>query len=148
MPGIENAEAAPDPGAASPSPLAKMLLDLKEITSTTVALSIVGVTLFAFWYAFTHTVSDVQKDLLGPAMSLLGTVTGYYFGRVPSEKRAESAESTSAQVHQAAERTRQQARMAIDDAVDTIQSSGSGDARGVGVPTGVIGQLRSIRSRI
>ena len=38
--------------------------------------------------------SDDQKYLLGIALSLAGTVTGYYFGRVPAEKRAESAEKS------------------------------------------------------
>ena len=33
-----------------------------------------------------------QKDLLQVAIALLGTVTGYYLGRVPAEKRAVRAE--------------------------------------------------------
>jgi hypothetical protein len=36
-----------------------------------------------------------QKDLLLYGLSLLGTVTGYYFGRVPAERRADSAQQSA-----------------------------------------------------
>ena len=36
-----------------------------------------------------------QKDLLTIAMGLLGTVTGYYLGRVPAELRAGKAQSAA-----------------------------------------------------
>jgi hypothetical protein len=37
-----------------------------------------------------------QKDIMLYGLSLLGTVTGYYFGRVPAELRARQAEATAA----------------------------------------------------
>jgi hypothetical protein len=36
-----------------------------------------------------------QKDLLLYALALLGTVTGYYLGRVPAEQRAQQAQQTA-----------------------------------------------------
>jgi hypothetical protein len=36
-----------------------------------------------------------QKDLLLYALALLGTVTGYYLGRVPAELRAQQAQQTA-----------------------------------------------------
>ncbi len=35
---------------------------------------------------------DQRKDILLIAVGILGTVTGYYFGRTPAERRAEGAE--------------------------------------------------------
>jgi hypothetical protein len=44
-----------------------------------------------------------QKDLLLYALALLGTVTGYYLGRVPAELRAQQAQQTAtASQHQLA----------------------------------------------
>lgn len=37
-----------------------------------------------------------QKDILQVAVTLLGTVTGYYLGRVPAERRAQQAERREA----------------------------------------------------
>ncbi len=36
-----------------------------------------------------------QKDVLLYALALLGTVTGYYLGRVPAEQRAQQAQQTA-----------------------------------------------------
>jgi hypothetical protein len=36
-----------------------------------------------------------QKDIMLYGLSLLGTVTGYYLGRVPAERRADSAQQTA-----------------------------------------------------
>jgi len=36
-----------------------------------------------------------EKDVLQFVLPILGTVLGYYFGRVPAERRAESAEQTA-----------------------------------------------------
>lgn len=38
---------------------------------------------------------DRQKDLLLYALALLGTVTGYYLGRVPAEQRAQQAQQAA-----------------------------------------------------
>jgi hypothetical protein len=38
-----------------------------------------------------------QKDILLIAMGLLGTVTGYYFGRVPAERGADAARAAQKQ---------------------------------------------------
>ena len=43
-----------------------------------------------------------QKDILLYAISLLGTVTGYYLGRVPAELRANTAQSQASSANNAA----------------------------------------------
>ncbi len=40
-----------------------------------------------------------QKDVMLVAIGLFGSVIGYYFGRVPAEKRADRAESAAQQAH-------------------------------------------------
>jgi hypothetical protein len=45
---------------------------------------------------------DRQKDLLLLAIALLGTVTGYYFGRVPAELRASQANQSAVVANNAA----------------------------------------------
>lgn len=88
-----------------------------------------------------------QKDLLMIVMGLLGTVMGYYFGRVPAELRAQTAERTAdkaqadlsattglltdatsaaATATQAAQSTKQEARDAADAALAALNSSGGG----------------------
>lgn len=48
-----------------------------------------------------------QKDLLLYALALLGTVTGYYLGRVPAELHAQKADREAKQAEAAAQGARQ-----------------------------------------
>jgi hypothetical protein len=74
-----------------------------------------------------------QKDLLVIAIGLLGTVTGYYLGRVPAELRAQTAQgllndatTATAQANQNADRVKQDARAAADAALRALQGQGPG----------------------
>jgi hypothetical protein len=54
-----------------------------------------------------------QKDLLLYALALLGTVTGYYLGRVPAELHAQNAEREAKQAQDEQVRTKRRVRSAI-----------------------------------
>jgi hypothetical protein len=69
-------------------------LNFKEIVTAAIALAIVATLIALLWWGFIKgdTLGDNQKYIIGIVLSLAGTVTGYYFGRVPAEKRADTAE--------------------------------------------------------
>jgi hypothetical protein len=125
-----------------------MRFDLKEATTALIALMIVGVTLFAFWRSVTGVANDSQKDMLGLGLSLLGTVMGYYFGRMPSERRAESAEAAAQNADEHARQTRQTARVAVDEALDVMQTPELEGSRTLGAQSKAVAQLRAIRNRL
>lgn len=68
--------------------------NFKEIVTAAIALAIVATLIGLLWWGFDkgEKLEDNQKYIIGIVLSLAGTVTGYYFGRVPAEKRAETAE--------------------------------------------------------
>jgi hypothetical protein len=68
--------------------------DLKELVAALIAASIIAFTIYWLFEIFNspNNATENQKYVLGIAVALAGTVTGYYFGRVPAEKRAETAE--------------------------------------------------------
>jgi H+/gluconate symporter-like permease len=69
-------------------------LNFKEIVTAAIALAIVTTMIAFLWWGFNKgkDLEENQKYIIGIALSLAGTVTGYYFGRVPAEKRADTAE--------------------------------------------------------
>ena len=69
-------------------------LNFKEIVTAAIAISIVASLITMLWICFVQSgkISDDEKFIIGIILSLAGTVTGYYFGRVPAEKRADTAE--------------------------------------------------------
>ena len=77
---------------------------LKEAVTSVLALAIAAVTLLLLVLTFegakksgTAAVAAFtrQKDVLQFVLPILGTVLGYYFGRVPAERRAEAAEQSA-----------------------------------------------------
>jgi hypothetical protein len=77
---------------------------VKELMTSLLALSIAGVTLGLLVAAFASAGAtgssavdafNRKKDVLLLALPVLGTILGYYFGRVPAERRAEQAEQTA-----------------------------------------------------
>ena len=69
---------------------------VREISVTTLSAAIAGVTLYMLVKCFSGAGGNAftsQKDILSIAMGLFGTVTGYYFGRIPAEKAADAAKS-------------------------------------------------------
>lgn len=53
-----------------------------------------------------------RKDVMLYALSLLGTVLGYYFGRVPAERRAEKAEQARGEAQESADQAAGRAAVA------------------------------------
>lgn len=66
-----------------------------------VAIVTLGLLVATFWASSTRAFDD-KKNVLLVGLPLLGTVLGYYFGRVPAEKRADQAQQ-SAQASQQAQ---------------------------------------------
>ena len=82
---------------------------IREIMATVIALVILAVTLWMLYDTYLvarDSLGDLtepqaraaldaysrQRDVLAVALALLGAVIGYYFGRVPAERRADRAE--------------------------------------------------------
>lgn len=85
------------------------LPDIKEWVAAVLALSIVGFTLWAMHGLFTAdpTKSSANmSSILQAAIGLAGTVTGYYFGRIPAEKAAQQANQAAGQANAATQRAR------------------------------------------
>ncbi|MFQ8433922.1 hypothetical protein [Amaricoccus sp. W119] len=60
-----------------------------------------------------------QKDMLLLALGLLGTVTGYYFGRVPAEKNADASKREADQANATLDATKK----AAGDASTVVEES-------------------------
>ena len=97
----------------------------REAGSAAIAVAIVLLTLVLLYQTF-QSAADAQarKDVLLIAVSLLGTVTGYYFGRVPSELRAQAAEHASRKAEQRELESRSIVRHNVDAALDALRTSG------------------------
>jgi TctA family transporter len=130
----------------------------REILTGAISLSIVGISLVLLWNTYqaaeqVNNDKDVMrfaslKDILSMAFSLLGTVTGYYLGRVPAESFAEAAKKTAEMATQKEKETRMMVRKEIDE----LLSSASALDATTRSPDDTINQLklglRSLRDRI
>lgn len=80
----------------------------REVITALISVIILVASMAAFWFTFlaareSFAETDLakrqayerQKDLLTIATGLLGTVTGYYLGRVPAELRAATAQTAA-----------------------------------------------------
>ena len=90
----------------------------KEIITAAIALAIVASLITMLWICFVQTekITDDEKFIIGIILSLAGTVTGYYFGRVPAEKRADTAERGSGHCEGRAGKGGRQGRGCQEDA--------------------------------
>lgn len=88
------APAAGTPAATPPPPTTiPGVVWLREWTTTAIAGIVVVVTMVILAWTFTGaTTFQEHKDILTLALPILGSIIGYYFGRVPAERRAEAAE--------------------------------------------------------
>jgi hypothetical protein len=119
-----------EPPAPSPDP---GLRRFREYVAASIALLIVVGTfvmlLAAFWYIDNNDTFARVKDLLLIINPFMGVVIGYYFNKVSTEARAESAESTartaSASAQQAMAEAQQAgaAREAAQNEVQTVKSA-------------------------
>jgi len=71
------------------------------------------------------------KEVVAPALGLLGTVIGYYFGRVPAERHADTARDAAIAAHQRELKVRQQVHAGLAD----IQQKHNGTKEGAGTDT-------------
>ncbi len=73
----------------------------KEVVAAVIALTIVGMTICFLCYMFFSPTGSDEKTwqrwmtVLQTSMALAGTVTGYYFGRIPAERAAATAMQAS-----------------------------------------------------
>ena len=118
----------------------------KEMGTSFIALAIVGVTLTLLYQTFRDAV-DIQgkKDVLLIAMSLLGTVTGYYFGRIPGELRAEAAEEASRKAERREAKNRATVRQTVDTALHSLKGDRVGDQRDYDGAGSVVSRLEALR---
>lgn len=78
---------------------------LKEVVAAALSVVIVGFTMYFMWKMFEApdnigaNIWQHQSAILQVAVGFAGTITGYYFGRIPAERAAASAQqaATSAQ---------------------------------------------------
>jgi hypothetical protein len=169
-------------GKSGGSSSADGLTWLKESMTSLLAAAIVVVALALLWRTFTAgggsgksapSIFARDKDVLQYILPILGTVIGYYFGRVPAERRAEKAEQTAtgaqkqaesstesaarANVAQAtAEQQTQQLRADTRATLTRVQNALTGNARSVlsagGVPAAdtqlALAELRALDDRL
>jgi hypothetical protein len=92
------------------------------------------------------------KDLLAVVVGLLGTVLGYYFGKIPAEKSAEAARSEAATARsaaQSAEEARQAARNQVGAALALArQPPLPGVSGGSGGPHQLLSMLEGAHDRL
>lgn len=101
-------------------PAAKLTLDaalaLKEAVTTALAFGISVVTLWMLVTTFKHagTLGE-KKDILMLGLGLLGTVTGFYLGRVPAERAADAAQKQAQDAERKGAQDTATALEALDD---------------------------------
>ena len=109
---------APPEGAKPPALHCEWLQIFREVITAVIGLSILGVSLWILGKTYcsardsfksesadsTKAAAEIkaqvdafgrEKDILLLTMGLLGTVTGYYLGRVPAESRAQNAQQAA-----------------------------------------------------
>jgi 4-amino-4-deoxy-L-arabinose transferase-like glycosyltransferase len=121
--------------------------NLKEYVAALLSLAIIAVTVCFLFRVFSSTGTPEdqkrQSAVLHAALALAGTVTGYYFGRVPAERAAANAQQsasntqqalvTTASVAQQATAAEQRIRAQVGDLRRTLTSPIGGGAEGADV---------------
>jgi hypothetical protein len=109
---------------------------VREGTAALLSLMIAIVTVIFLWHSYwiagaeMMTVSGLvdqsklaafarQKDLLLLATGMLGTILGYYFGRVPAEKQADIARKRAEEISDASERLKSDIRTEVNSIAAT-----------------------------
>ena len=120
---------------------------LRESVPAVIALAILAVALWMLvdvhQYLEGNPKPDLEtyhrkKDVLLLALGFLGTVTGYYFGRVPAERHADAARNAA----KAGQEREQKVRRAAHEGLDHIQDQNRAAAKDPAVDT-AINQVRS-----
>jgi hypothetical protein len=107
----------------SSDPVDTSLRRFREYIAAGIALLVVlgtfGMLIAAFWFIGSNESFARVKDLLLIVNPFLGVVIGYYFNKVSTEARAESAESTA----RTATANAQQAMTRVETAENTVQAA-------------------------
>lgn len=126
--------------------------DLKEWVAALIAAAIIGFTIFGLLQVFNSTsnATENQKYVLGIAVALAGTVTGYYFGRVPAEKRAETAERSEKEARNSKADTDAKLSVARESALDLQATLGHGSAavREHAAPEAITSPVETARQQV
>ena len=121
---------------STPTPVDSSLRRFREYVAACIALLVVfgtfGMLIAAFWYIDSNDSFTRVKDLLLIVNPFMGVVIGYYFNKVSTEARAESAESTAktatANAQQAVTRAEVAESAAQSAQADAQQASAARDA--------------------
>jgi hypothetical protein len=120
------------------------LATMKELITAALAVAIAYVALSMLKTTFNSVAnSDVfsrEKDVLLYSLSLLGTVVGYYFGRVPAELHAQSA---TAQANKAQNQL-QQTQSQLTQMATTAANAGTAATNAVASQEQMKQQVRSV----
>lgn len=117
--------------SASPTAAVAATGSARDWFTILLGASISVVTLILLVVSFLAADSSGRKDLLSISLSLMATVTGYFFGRTPMESATRLAQGTAAIAQQqlraeqaghalAVTNVRSQARQALQSALDTL----------------------------
>jgi hypothetical protein len=126
---------------------------LRELTTTALAILIVGFTLWIAAKAVglvgddtkTPAIKDLLTSLLGPA----GVVIGYYFGRAPAEAHAADATRRADSATADRDEVRAKAQQVATDLENAERASRTTDAaRDQSIPVVPLHQLQAIRDRL
>jgi hypothetical protein len=106
---------------------------LRELIQGAISLPIAAVALILLCDAYYAVKAGAKgyaelRDVLAPVLGLLGTVIGYYFGRVPAERHADTAHEAAIAAHQRELKVRQQVHAGLTD----IQQKHNGTKEGGG----------------
>jgi hypothetical protein len=87
-----SAPVVPPPSTVTPQPPS----ELKEYVAALLSIAIVAVTLVLLWRLFKAGDSwEQQSSIVQLVVGFTGTVTGYYFGRIPAERAATNAQQAA-----------------------------------------------------
>jgi hypothetical protein len=128
---------------------------LKEWVTTIIAMVVMSIGLALIVWTFTDRAdpTEVRRNLATVVVGLMGTILGYYFGRVPAEKNAEGTERSRRDAHQMADRSERRlfhlAAVSVDAARMAIADREKCEGRVAsmqGAISGAISKLRNIGS--
>jgi hypothetical protein len=124
---------------------------VREVITGVISIAIAGLALWMLYDTYATSkitttaqqeVFSRQKDILLLGITLLGTVTGYYLGRVPAEKQADVARDAAAQAIKNESRIKETVRAGLES-IDQKRTAAGGAAPGDAVSQ-EIERLRAI----
>jgi hypothetical protein len=109
--------------------------NLRESVTAIISLGIVGVALYVLLDTYFSTKNtgplgenfSKQKDILLLTLGFLGTVTGYYLGRVPAEKQADASRDAAAKAQESENRIKRDVRAGLDS-IESQRTATGGQA--------------------